>query len=108
MVHAEAEEFACRPPHRKMEMEYPSPLETISQVYDLTARELSVFLAVVEVGGIPPVSALLGLSETTVKTYLKAVFRKTGTTRQADLAKIVAGLANPFASGKPGSSEDRS
>jgi DNA-binding CsgD family transcriptional regulator len=93
---------------RKMEMEYPSPLETICQIYDLTARELSVFLAVVEVGGIPPVSALLGLSETTVKTYLKAVFRKTGTTRQADLAKIVAGLANPFASGKPGSSEDRS
>jgi DNA-binding CsgD family transcriptional regulator len=86
---------------RKTELEYPSPLETISQLYDLTARELSVFLAVVEVGGIPTVAALLGLSETTVKTYLKSVFRKTGVSRQADLAKIVAGLANPFASGKP-------
>jgi DNA-binding CsgD family transcriptional regulator len=45
---------------------------------------------------VPAVSELLGLSETTTKSYLQTVFRKTGASRQADLVKIVAGYANPF------------
>ena len=38
-----------------------------------------------------------GLSVATVKTYLRIVFRKTGTSRQADLVKLVAGFASASA-----------
>jgi DNA-binding CsgD family transcriptional regulator len=39
---------------------------------------------------------VLGISETTVKTHLQRVFDKTGTNRQADLVKLVAGFLNPL------------
>ena len=32
-----------------------------------------------------------------MKSYLRGIFQKTGAKRQADLVKLVAGLANPFA-----------
>ena len=79
---------------RKAELEVPSALETIAQTYELTSRELSVLLGIVEIGGVPEVAAVLGLTEATVKTYLKSVFQKTGARRQADLVKLVAGLAS--------------
>jgi DNA-binding CsgD family transcriptional regulator len=78
---------------RKAELEMPSAIETIAQTYALTSRELSVLLGIVEIGGVPEVAPVLGLSETTVKSYLKSVFQKTGAKRQADLVKLVAGLA---------------
>lgn len=57
-----------------------------------------MLLAIVEVGGVPEVAAMLGVAETTVKTHLGRLFVKTGTGRQADLVKIVAGFATPLAS----------
>jgi DNA-binding CsgD family transcriptional regulator/PAS domain-containing protein len=84
---------------RKAALEVPSALEAIAQAYRLTSRELSVLLGIVEIGGVPDVAAVLGLSETTVKSYLKSIFEKTGVRRQADLVKLVAGLAH--ASSKP-------
>ena len=82
---------------RKAELELQSPLSALAEAYRLTQREISVLMAVVEVGGVPAVAAMLGLSNGTVKTYLKSIFRKTGARRQADLIKLVAGMANPFA-----------
>jgi DNA-binding NarL/FixJ family response regulator len=82
---------------RKAELEMTSPLAALAEAYGLTQREISVLMAVVEVGGVPAVAAMLGLSNGTVKTYLKSIFRKTGARRQADLIKLVAGMANPFA-----------
>ena len=38
----------------------------------------------------------LGVAEPTVKTHLHRLFGKTGTGRQADLVKLVAGYANPL------------
>jgi DNA-binding CsgD family transcriptional regulator len=38
----------------------------------------------------------LGTAESTVKTHLHHVFTKTGTRRQADLVKLVAGFSNPL------------
>jgi hypothetical protein len=55
-----------------------------------------VLLAAVEVGGVPEVAPLLGVSETTVKTHLQHVFEKTGAKRQADLVKLVAGFMSPL------------
>ena len=79
---------------RKAELDVPSVLEVIAQAYKLTTRELSVMMGIVEVGGVPEVAAVLGLSQATVKTYLRTVFRKTATSRQADLVKLVASLAS--------------
>jgi FixJ family two-component response regulator len=40
------------------------------------------------------ICAALGISEGTVKTHLHHVFGKTGTTRQAELVKLIAGYSN--------------
>lgn len=59
--------------------------------------ELRVLLAVVEVGGVPEVAVSLGIAESTVKTHLGRTYQKTGTARQADLVKLVAGFSSPLA-----------
>jgi DNA-binding CsgD family transcriptional regulator len=38
----------------------------------------------------------MGISPSTVKTHLRRLFAKTGTDRQADLVKLVAGYVNPL------------
>jgi DNA-binding CsgD family transcriptional regulator len=81
---------------RKASVERPSPLEALVAAYRLTPAELRVLLGIVEVGGIPEVADILGISETTAKTHLQHVFAKTNTNRQADLVKVVAGFINPL------------
>jgi DNA-binding CsgD family transcriptional regulator len=85
-VHKAAIEAHCRP-------------EVIAELYSLTRAELRVLLAIVEVGGVAETAESLGLSEATVKTHLHRVFGKTGTNRQADLVKLVAGFSNPLVGG---------
>ena len=70
--------------------------EAIATVYNLTPSELRVLLAIVEVGGVQGAAEALGIGEATVKTHLHRLFRKTGSARQADLVKLVAGFASPF------------
>jgi DNA-binding CsgD family transcriptional regulator len=77
-------------------VEAPSPPEVIAKAYQLTMTELRVLLAIVDVGGVPEVAKVLGIAATTVKTHLGHVFEKTGTKRQADLVKLVAGFSNPL------------
>ncbi len=74
-----------------------SPPELIARVHRLTPSELRVLLAVVQVGSVSETAEVLGLSEATVKTHLHRVFGKTGTSRQADLVKLVAGFSSPLA-----------
>lgn len=71
-----------------------SAVETIAQSYKLTASELRVLEAVVEIGGVRPIADALGLSPTTVKTHLRHILQKTGTKRQIDLIKLVAAVAS--------------
>lgn len=68
----------------------------VSGLFGLTARERSVLLAIAEIGGVPATARALGLSEGTVKGYLKSIFQKTGASRQADLVKLVMALESPF------------
>ncbi len=82
---------------RKAELELPSTPEIIARHYRLTPSELRVLLAVIEVGGVPEVAEALGIADTTVKTHLGSVYGKTGTSRQADLVKLVAGFQSPLA-----------
>jgi DNA-binding CsgD family transcriptional regulator len=73
-----------------------TPVEAISQHFQLTPAELRVLVAIVEVGGVPEVASVLGISETTVKTHLRHLFEKTDTHRQADLVKLVANYSAPL------------
>ncbi|MET4216102.1 DNA-binding CsgD family transcriptional regulator [Bradyrhizobium sp. LM6.10] len=71
--------------------------DAIAVAFRLTPSELRVLMAIVEIGGVPDIAAKLGIAETTVKTHLGRLFEKTGAGRQADLVKIAAGFAVPFA-----------
>jgi DNA-binding CsgD family transcriptional regulator len=81
---------------RKAALDLPHPLETIAGTFKLTPAELRVLMAIVEIGGVPEVAPVLGISETTVKTHLQRIFAKTDTNRQADLVKLVAGYMSPL------------
>jgi DNA-binding CsgD family transcriptional regulator len=80
----------------KAALEAPSLPEAIARLYNLTPSELRVLLAIVQVGGVPETAGALGVAEATVKTHLHRLFGKTGTNRQADLVKLVAGFSNPL------------
>jgi DNA-binding CsgD family transcriptional regulator len=82
---------------RKTELDLPHPLEVISNAYRLTPSEMRVLMLIVQIGGVPEIAPVLGVSETTVKTHLQHVYEKTGTQRQADLVKLVAGYMSPLA-----------
>jgi DNA-binding CsgD family transcriptional regulator len=74
----------------------PSPQDAIAKLYKLTPMELRVLFAIVQVGGVPEVAAMMGSSSSTIRTHLRRLFSKTGTDRQADLVKLVAAYANPL------------
>lgn len=74
----------------------PSLPESIARHFRLTPTELRVLLSVVEVGGAPEVAAALGIGAGTVKTHLGRLYQKTGTSRQADLVKLVARFSSPL------------
>lgn len=81
---------------RKASVESPSALETVAKLYKLTAMEVRVLQAVVDIGGAPVAAEALGISEATVKTHLRNLYQKTDCRRQADLVKLVAGSSSPF------------
>jgi len=81
---------------KKAALDMPSPQDIIAKFYKLTPTELRVLFAIVQVGGVPEVAEAMGISPSTVKTHLRRLFAKTGTDRQADLVKLVAGYVNPL------------
>lgn len=81
---------------RKATFAQPHPLNIIASTFKLTPAEMRVMMMIVEIGGVPDVASVLGVSETTVKTHLQHIFSKTGTTRQADLVKLVASYMSPL------------
>jgi len=82
---------------RKATLAVPSAPQAIGSAFRLTPTELRVLLAIVEVGGIPEVATAFGIADTTVRTHVTRLFEKTGTSRQADLVKLVAGYVTPLA-----------
>jgi DNA-binding CsgD family transcriptional regulator len=82
---------------RKAELDSRSCGELLARTFELTPTELRVLLSIIEVGGVPETADAMGIAETTVKTHLHRVFSKTGTNRQADLVKLVAGFSSPLA-----------
>jgi DNA-binding CsgD family transcriptional regulator/PAS domain-containing protein len=82
---------------RKASLAVPSVPQAIGSAFKLTPTELRVLMAIVEVGGVPDVATAFGIADTTVRTHVTRLFEKTGTSRQADLVKLVAGYATPLA-----------
>jgi DNA-binding CsgD family transcriptional regulator len=78
---------------RKAQLDAPAMPEVLAKLYHLTPSELRVLLAVFESGGVADIAGTLGISEWTAKTHLRRLFEKTGTGRQSDLVKLVAGFA---------------
>ncbi len=81
----------------RAEMNAEFPIEAVARQFDLSRAELRVLVGVLEIGAPAEIAPVLGLSEATVRTHLRRLYAKTGTGRQADLVKLVAGYANPFA-----------
>lgn len=77
-------------------LDTPAMPEVIAKRFGLTLSELRVLVAIVQVGGVAETAEALGIGEATVKTHLHRVFAKTGTARQADLVRLVAGFASPL------------
>jgi DNA-binding CsgD family transcriptional regulator/PAS domain-containing protein len=86
---------------RKAALDPPHSLETIACTFKLTPAEMRVLMMIVEIGGIPEIASMLGVSEATVKTHLQHIFDKTTTNRQVDLVKLVAGYVSPFVTSPP-------
>ena len=78
---------------RKAALDLPSPPEAVANEFKLTPAEVRVMFAIAEIGGVPEVAPVLGISEQTVKTHLHRIYEKTATKRQADLVKLLAGYA---------------
>jgi DNA-binding CsgD family transcriptional regulator/PAS domain-containing protein len=75
---------------RKAGLDLPSPPEAVASEFKLTPAEVRVLFAIVQIGGVPEVAPVLGVSEQTVKSHLHKLYEKTATRRQADLVKLVA------------------
>jgi len=71
------------------------PGEAFARLHGLTGGELRVVLAVLPGLGVPEAAELLGLSKETVKTHLHRAFEKTGTKRQAELARLFMASTPP-------------
>jgi DNA-binding CsgD family transcriptional regulator len=80
---------------RRAEIDLQSAINAAEHLYALTPAEVRVLRAMIEVGGVEPVAAMLGTSRSTVKTHLEHLFEKTGTGRQAELVKLIAGFESP-------------
>jgi DNA-binding CsgD family transcriptional regulator len=65
--------------------------EVIQGLFDLTAAEARVARGVAEGRTVEQIGLAAGLSPQTVRAQLKAVFAKTGLSRQADLVAVLAG-----------------
>jgi DNA-binding CsgD family transcriptional regulator len=65
------------------------PGEAFGRLYGLTGGELRVVMALSQgLGGMESAQAL-GVSEPTIRTHLQRIFSKTGTSKQADLLRLM-------------------
>ncbi|WP_020178157.1 helix-turn-helix transcriptional regulator [Methylopila sp. M107] len=77
---------------RKAKVEDPTIL---SGLYDLTPSEARVAGKIIEGETVADIASALALTEATIRTQLRGVFAKTGTSRQGELVSLCGGLAWP-------------
>lgn len=66
-----------------------TPAAVLRRLYGLTAAEARVAGEILRGNGIDEAASRLGLKRETVRTHLKHIFTKVGTTRQADLVRLL-------------------
>ena len=76
----------------------PTGAQLVARTFGLTPSEQRALTRIVEVGGVAETAEALGISEATLKTHLNRIFSKTGTQRQPDLVRLVAGFSSPLKS----------
>jgi DNA-binding CsgD family transcriptional regulator len=67
--------------------------DLLGRLYGLTAAETRLAEALLSGDALGTISARLAIKESTVKTHLKRIFEKTRTNRQAQLMKLLMGMA---------------
>jgi DNA-binding CsgD family transcriptional regulator len=67
----------------------PLALEAFARLHSLTPGQLRVLIGVVEGRQLQEVANMLGIELATVKSHLHTIFDKTGTSRQADLIRLL-------------------
>ncbi len=72
------------------------PGEAFARLHQLTGSELRVLLALAQGLGGKEAADLLGIGEATVRTHLKHIFSKTGTSRQAKLLQLLHNSTPPI------------
>lgn len=75
------------------------PGEAFARLYRLTGGELRVLLALSQGLGGTQAAEMLGIAATTVKTHLENIFAKTGTSKQAELLRLLQSSAPPVRTG---------
>lgn len=73
----------------------PPDLRVICGLFDLTRIEARVAQELTKGAALDEVAATLGSSVQTVRSHLKAIFRKTGVNRQQQLVLLLSGLGTP-------------
>jgi DNA-binding CsgD family transcriptional regulator len=82
---------------RRVQLDTCDVVARVARHYGLARRECEVLEAVVEGCGFSEIAEKLAIAPSTVKTYLRRLFAKTGATRQIDLVKLCAAFRSPFA-----------
>lgn len=88
---------------REATVDIPAAIAAASQLYSFTPAETRVLSALIEVGGATAIPGMLGIAKRTVQTHLERLFEKTGTKRQAELVRLIAGYDTRVRSRRPGS-----
>lgn len=80
---------------RVIEMESHQVLSAeLADLFAFTRREVEIASALLGGHSVDSLSARLGMSRNTARVHLQSLFRKTGTNRQSDLVRILAGVAH--------------
>ena len=76
------------------------PAEVLALLYGLTPAEARLAVALLDGSSLAEIAEMHGIRELTARTQLKQVFQKTGTSRQGELVRLLAGIATHSSSTK--------
>lgn len=75
----------------------PLPSEAFGTLYGFTPAETKVTMALLQGFSTADIADILGIAEGTVRTHIKSILSKTGTTRQAELVQVLMRAMSPVA-----------
>lgn len=81
---------------REPEALLATPLSTAATLFALTTGETMVLAQVLDGHTLEAAAEILGVTRSTVKSHLDAIYRKTCTNRQSELVKLVMSFVSPL------------